>query len=62
MHESQGADRTPAGLMLRTVAFAVYVLLPTEIPLAASIGAAVKFTVAVTPEEHVVPVTVPFAQ
>ena len=42
--------------------FDVYDLLPTMMPLAASIVAAPSVTVAVIPEEHVVPVIVPFAQ
>ena len=48
--------------MLRLVAFDVYVLLPTVMPLAASSGAAPSVTVAVTPEEHTAAVTEPFAQ
>jgi len=49
--------------MLRYVdTFDVYVMGLTTMPLAASIVAAPNVTVAVMPEEHVVPVTVPFAQ
>ncbi len=51
------------GLMLRELAvFDVYALLPTWMPPAASIVAAPNVTVAVMLEEHVVPVTEPFAQ
>ena len=55
----------PDGLILRAVATVdVYVGEGTVqvMPLAASIGAAPRVTVAVMPEEHVVPVTEPFAQ
>jgi hypothetical protein len=48
--------------MLSVVAFDVYVLGPTWIPLAASIAAAPSVTVAVKPEEHTPAVTEPFAQ
>src|ERR1700675_1598541 len=49
VHESQGVDRTPAGLMLSVVAVDVYVLGPTVMPEAFSIAAAPRVTVAVGP-------------